>query len=217
MNPVSNGFLLSLSLCMDIGVVNIAMITLALQRGFWNGFWLGLGSCVGDLVYALLALGGMVLLLRFEPVRWVMWVGGSLVMLWFTWRMFQAARHAARLQLADTQGAPRDHGRQFLRGLLLAMSSPSAIIWFAVVGGALIAKSGAAGDWRVTALFLSGFFTAGLVWTVGLCLLANRGGSLLGDRLLQFSYAASALLFAWFSWQVITSGYQSLIVAPPGA
>jgi len=49
MNPAANGFLLSLSLCLDIGIVNVAMMTLAMQRSYWSGFWLGLGSCVGDL------------------------------------------------------------------------------------------------------------------------------------------------------------------------
>jgi hypothetical protein len=34
--------LLSLSLCLDIGVANIAMITLAMQRGYFQGFALGL-------------------------------------------------------------------------------------------------------------------------------------------------------------------------------
>jgi len=59
----SNGFLLSLSLCLDIGIANIAMITLAMQRGYFHGFWLGMGTCVGDLAYALLALAGMAVLL----------------------------------------------------------------------------------------------------------------------------------------------------------
>ena len=53
----TSGFLLSLSLCLDIGVANIAMITLAMQRGYFQGFALGLGTCVGDLIYAVLALG----------------------------------------------------------------------------------------------------------------------------------------------------------------
>ncbi|RML85106.1 hypothetical protein APX70_08041, partial [Pseudomonas syringae pv. maculicola] len=35
----SNGFLLSLSLCLDIGLANIAMITLSMQRGFAKGLW----------------------------------------------------------------------------------------------------------------------------------------------------------------------------------
>ncbi len=41
----SDGFFLSLSLCLDIGLVNVAMISLTLTHGFKPGFWLGLGSC----------------------------------------------------------------------------------------------------------------------------------------------------------------------------
>lgn len=59
---LSDGFFLSLSLCLDIGLVNVAMLSLTLSHGFRPGFWLGLGSCVGDLVYAALALGGMAVL-----------------------------------------------------------------------------------------------------------------------------------------------------------
>src|SRR3546814_18571736 len=77
MMEFSSGFLLSLSLCLDIGVANIAMITLAMQRGYFQGFALGLGTCVGDLVYAVLALAGMTVLLQYETVRWVLWLGGS--------------------------------------------------------------------------------------------------------------------------------------------
>lgn len=50
MSPATNGFLLSLSLCLDIGIVNIAMMTAAMQRGYWTGLWLGMGSCIGDLI-----------------------------------------------------------------------------------------------------------------------------------------------------------------------
>ena len=56
---MSDGFFLSLSLCLDIGLVNVAMISLTLSHGFKPGFWLGLGSCIGDLIYAALALAGM--------------------------------------------------------------------------------------------------------------------------------------------------------------
>ena len=53
---LSDGFFLSLSLCLDIGLVNVAIISLTLSHGFRPGFWLGLGSCFGDLIYAALAL-----------------------------------------------------------------------------------------------------------------------------------------------------------------
>ena len=49
---LSDGFFLSLSLCLDIGLVNVACISLTLSHGFRPGFWLGIGSCFGDLAYA---------------------------------------------------------------------------------------------------------------------------------------------------------------------
>ncbi|WP_025126882.1 LysE family translocator [Pseudomonas sp. PH1b] len=207
----SSGFLLSLSLCLDIGVANIAMITLAMQRGYFQGFCLGLGTCVGDLVYAVLALAGMSVLLQYDSVRWVLWIGGSALLAYFAAKMIYAAiHHSAVLAEAGEvdHGSPR---KEFLRGIFLAMSSPSAILWFAAVGGTLIARSGG-GSIADSGLFLAGFFSAGLVWTMGLCLVATQGGKLLGDRLLRYSYLASAAIFCYFAVYVILSGYQEFIV-----
>ncbi|MDQ1214983.1 threonine/homoserine/homoserine lactone efflux protein [Pantoea anthophila] len=43
-----------------------------MRRGSFQGFWLGIGTCVGDLAYALLVLAGMAMLLQYEVVRWVL-------------------------------------------------------------------------------------------------------------------------------------------------
>src|ERR1700754_611873 len=87
----SDGVFLSLSLCLDIGLVNVAIISLTLSHGFKPGFWLGLGSCVGDLIYAALALAGMAALLQFEAVRWIVWIGGAAILLLLTWKMAREA------------------------------------------------------------------------------------------------------------------------------
>ncbi|CAK9890700.1 MULTISPECIES: LysE family translocator [Pseudomonas] len=214
--PFSNGFLLSLSLCLDIGIANIAMITLAMQRGFLQGFWLGLGTCVGDLLYAIAALAGMTVLLQFETVRWVLWLGGSVLLVWFAIKMLLAAlRGNAHL---ETRGEVviESGWREFMRGIFLAMSSPSAILWFAAVGGVLISRSGG-GSLLEAGLFLSGFFAAGLIWCLSLCGLASHGGRLLGDRLLTWSYLLSAGIFCYFAGYVILSGYREFILAVPAA
>ncbi|MGE8303420.1 MULTISPECIES: LysE family translocator [Pseudomonas] len=212
--PFSNGFLLSLSLCLDIGVANIAMITLAMQRGFLKGFWLGLGTCVGDLIYAVAALAGMTVLLQFESVRWTLWLGGSALLVWFAVKMLLAAWRGGHM---DTRAdVVVDSGwREFLRGIFLAMSSPTAILWFAAVGGVLISRSGG-GSLLEAGLFLSGFFAAGLVWCLSLCGIASHGGRLLGDRLLTWSYLLSAAIFCYFAVYVIVSGYREFILASPG-
>jgi L-lysine exporter family protein LysE/ArgO len=211
MMPFSNGFLLSLSLCLDIGIANIAMMTLAMQRGYFHGFWLGIGTCIGDLIYAVLALAGMTILLQYQSVRWVLWVGGSLMLMWFTYKMIRAALAPAEdLQTGDN-AQPRSVIRNFGRGVLLAMSSPTAILWFAAVGGALISRMGQGGP-VVASWFLSGFFIAGVFWTVVICSVGSLGGKMLGTKMLRYSYMASAVIFSYFALYVVITGYREFIV-----
>lgn len=212
MNAATNGFLLSLSLCLDIGIVNIAMMTASMQHSFWRGFWLGMGSCIGDLFYAVLALAGMTALLQFTVVRWGMWIGGTIVLSILAVKMLITACGAASAQQRRDTASGGTHAQQVLRGALLALSSPSAIVWFAAVGGALIAQSGLQG-WRGTSSFLAGFFAAGSLWTVVVCLVARQGGKVFGARALTVCYFASAFLFAFFAWQVVSSGYRNFILA----
>jgi len=207
----TSGFLLSLSLCLDIGVANIAMITLAMQRGFLPGFWLGLGTCFGDLAYAILALAGMTVLLQYESVRWVLWLGGSAMLIWFAVRMLRSAMASGNELAVAGEAGRQSSFKEFGRGVFLAMSSPSAILWFAAVGGVLISRAGASGPVG-TGLFLGGFFSAGVLWCVALCTIASHGGKLLGARLLKYSYLASAGIFVWFAVFVITSGYREFIL-----
>lgn len=128
------GFLLSLSLCLDIGVVNLALINTAIRAGMRAGMQLGLGSCVGDLVYAVLSLVGIGLILRFDTVRWTVSLLGIAVLLFLAW---DSARTAARPAAAEVD-APMEISAQrlFARGLLLSLASPTSILWFAAVGRA---------------------------------------------------------------------------------
>lgn len=210
----NNGFLLSLSLCLEIGLANMAMINIAMQRGFAQGVWLGLGTCVGDLIYAVLAMMGMAVLLQFEAVRWILWIGGSLVLCFLSVKMLLSA--------FKTEGTMQQGGEQwgktnlalFSRGIMLAMSSPSAILWFAAVGGAIIARQDH--DVASAGLFLSGFFAAGLLWSISLCAVAYQGGRLIGEKLMKYTYIASALIFAYFAVYVVVSGYAEFVGAAVG-
>jgi L-lysine exporter family protein LysE/ArgO len=210
-----DGFFLSLSLCLDIGLVNVAIISLTLSHGFRPGFWLGLGSCVGDLIYAALALAGMAALLQFDAVRWIVWIGGAAILLFLTWKMAREALFPASAPPVAGEADPTAPHlgplRGFLRGVLLAISSPSAILWFAAVGGALIAKAGATCV-TTAPVFLGGFFLGGLCWTLFVCGLANHGRKRASTGLLRACHVLSALLFAYFSYSVIVNGYRDLIV-----
>jgi L-lysine exporter family protein LysE/ArgO len=207
-----SGFLLSLSVCLDLGIVNVALLRTALRHGARPAFWLGLGSCFGDLTYFALSAAGVTALLEWRPARWALWLGGTAVLLALTWRTAREALHPRALAL-DAPEAPeaRDVSfrRQFPLGLALALASPTAILWFAAVGGGVIASF--AGERRALWPFVSGFFVAGVVWSFTFAFGAAALGRFGGRRLVRVLSAASALLFVYFAVVVFRDGWRTLV------
>jgi L-lysine exporter family protein LysE/ArgO len=199
------GFALSLSACLDLGIVNVATIKRGLDGGFRASFGLSLGSCFGDLTYAMLSMFGLALVLAEPHVRVAFWLGGTAVLLYLAATMI---RETARARTPALNGGPvtavRAH-RDFLRGLALALSSPSLIVWFASAGGAVIAGIYArtqSPPW----LFLAGFFCCGVAWALFLALLSGRGRHMLGPRALRLFSATSAAIFVALAVKVFLDG-----------
>lgn len=218
-----SGFVLSLSLCLDLGIVNVAAFSTAATRGVKPAFVLGLGSCFGDLAYALIAMLGVTSFLHVEGVRWVLWLGGSAVLLYLAAKMLkQSLRTSAHLETAlpassDTgtvagEGNGSSFAGDFSRGFAMAISSPSAILWFASVGGGLIAT--ATVDTRGTGSqvwpFFCGFFIAGVAWSAFVAFAGSRAIAA-GTSFVRGLAAISALLFAALALKLMLDGYATLI------
>lgn len=206
-----SGFLLSLSLCLDLGTVNAAAIRLELRSGARPAFLLGLGSGLGDLVYAALSAGGITLLLRFAAVRVALWLGGTVVLLGLAARMLREALATAAPQesaLPAREDRSVTPGAAIGQGFALALSSPSAILWFASVGGAVLAAH--AGDRAALLPFLLGFFCAGLAWSLAVAVARARHA--LGEGAVRWLHLASTLLFVILAVQVFGHGYRELVV-----
>lgn len=196
------GFLLSLSLCLDIGVVNVALINTAIRNGVRAAALLALGSCIGDLIYAVASLFGIGLLLQHSMVRLILYIVGATVLLVMSWTSLRTALQVGNHPQTAETVTPTNPRKLFLYGLGLSLASPSAIIWFAAVGGSLIAQSGAHTPASLLTLF-SGFFCAGVSWCIFVISLAAYGGHALGPRFQQGCHLLSALLFLYFAARII--------------
>jgi L-lysine exporter family protein LysE/ArgO len=204
MMPLWSGFLLSLSLCLDLGIVNVAILRTALQRGGRAGFLVGLGSSVGDLLYFGLAAVGALAVLSIPAVRWIFWLGGTAVLLYLAWKMLLEVLRPHEIELGPEGGVPAGGGGLFGRGLSLALASPTAIVWFAAVGGSVIAAYG--GQRRVLVPFAAGFFLAGVAWSVVLAFGAAALSRWGGRRLVRALSLVSALLFLYFAVTIFLRG-----------
>ncbi|MFC4076208.1 LysE family translocator [Salinithrix halophila] len=211
MEIVLSGFALSLSLCMDMGTVNVAIMRAGVRNGGWPAFWIGIGSSVGDLVYAVLSMIGISILLQYEWVRWILWLGGSGMLLYLCVRMFWETFTAKAVTADDSSPKELTSSSNFFQGIVLALASPTAILWFAAVGGSVIAATNQDQTQSALILFFLGFFSAGLLWAVFLALLSGWGGRVAGPKLVRIFSAISAILFFYFSVKVFLNGYQQLL------
>jgi L-lysine exporter family protein LysE/ArgO len=208
----ATGFALSLSLCLDLGIVNVAAFSTAATRGSRPAFVLGLGSCFGDLVYAIIAMAGVTALLQFGWVRWALWLGGSAVLAYLAVKMLRAAaeRSNSVSQLAPVAariGGVHWRG-DFGRGFAMALASPSAILWFASVGGGIIATTAQGAGLGAWPFFL-GFFVSGIAWSAFVAAIGSRLQS--RPAFARVLAAVSAVLFAALAVKVMVDGYNTLL------
>lgn len=210
MDTFITGFLLSLSLCLDIGIGNVAIIEVTLKYGVRPAYWFASGSVMGDLIYAGFSLVGMGLLLQFRAVQWITWIGGGAMLSWLALKMALAAWRDVH-QVNNVQQdplPPRLH--LFGRGIRIALASPSSLLWFAAIGGSLIAQA-TDGSAASTMKFLAGFLSGGLAWCYFLITVTMQGGKLLGRRFIQGCHLMSAVLYVYFAVMVLVKGAHNLL------
>ncbi|MGH8287182.1 MAG: LysE family translocator [Steroidobacteraceae bacterium] len=205
----ATGFLLSLSLCLDLGVVNVALIQTALQRGPRPALALGLGSAVGDLIYAFLSVAAITVVLEHRGVRLALWLGGTSALAWLALRMIRESIHVRSIAASAETNPIGSDARYFARGVLLALASPSAILWFAAVGGSVIAAT--AGEARALGPFMIGFALAGMLWAVGLAVIVGRARRAIGPGAIRAISLVSAALFVYLAAVVFVRGYREFV------
>jgi L-lysine exporter family protein LysE/ArgO len=208
LKPATTGFLLSLSLCLDLGLVNAAVLRTVIRQGGTAGFLLGVGSCFGDLVYFALAIFGAAVLLDWAPVRILLWLAGTIVLLYLAWKMIRESLHPKPLSADE---APEARGSAALVGMGagLALASPSGILWFAAIGGSVIAafSNSRAAIWQ----FAAGFFAAGIVWSAVFAFAIAGLARVAGRQVARIVSLASAALFIYFALAVFLRGLKSFL------
>lgn len=206
LRPFAQGFLLSLSLCLDLGLVNVAILRTGLEQGTRAAALVGVGSTLGDFVYFTLAAFGAAAVVSLPAVRWTLWLGGTALLLYLAFKMAREVVQPHRIDLA--RGATPG-GSPLGFGFKLAIASPTGILWFAAVGGSVVASFG---EQRTELIpFALGFGTAGMLWAVVLAAAAGSIGRAAGPRLVRALSAVAALLFLGLATSIFLGGARDLL------
>ena len=186
------GFSIGLAFTAVPGPVATESIRRAVSGGFWPGFWVNLGSCIGDIVWAVLGLTGAALLLRHDAVA----VSLGLVGVYF---LFSLARSAVRRVSADhNEDGSGNAGNAFRVGMMFSIANPSGIAFWSGVGTGMLAGLGSTSPMTITVLILA-YLIAGMLLSCAFVLIAVWGGRLLGDRVMRWVNLASGVALSWFA------------------
>lgn len=202
------GALLAFSINIELGVVNVMIVRTAIDRGAWPAFLIGLGSCIGDVIWACAGALGVSALLQWPPAAWILWLGGSAILCWFA---AAALRDAVRSRsIDDSSPLRRANGLGAVAlGLGIALGSPTLILWTATVGGSVVAAQAKSLAGFVP--FISGFAAAAVLHSAVLSSLVGATRRFAGPHVVRAVSLVSALMFAAFAVGNFVNGARRLL------
>ena len=178
------------------GAVFAETIRRSLDGGYRPALAVQFGSLVGDAVWAILGLAGIGILLQSETLKVPVGIAGALYLGWLAWDSW---RDSAAAPL-DAGAAPdRATARALRSGVILSLSNPQNVAYWAALGSAFGALGVTDPDRVDYALFFAGFMASSLLW----CFVCAFGVSWLfggrGGVWRVWTYRLCALAFAWLA------------------
>jgi threonine/homoserine/homoserine lactone efflux protein len=130
------GVAFGLALAAPPGPMNAIIASETVHRGWKSGVFAGLGAMSADVLFFLLALFGMVAVVRSVPaLRTVMFLVGGLLMLYFAVGAVRGARTRGRSGFGS--GRPPER-RGFSKAFLLSLTNPYQILFWLTAGVGLL-------------------------------------------------------------------------------
>jgi L-lysine exporter family protein LysE/ArgO len=154
---------------------------------------------------------GAATLAQWAPVRWSLWLFGTAALLYLAWKMAREVVHPRQITMGET--TQQSHHSLLLTGMGLALASPTAILWFAAVGGSVIASFGdrtTGGDRGTLLPFAAGFAAAGLTWAAMIAYGAGALRGSLGKPVIRALALVSAIVFLYLAAVVFVRGLRAI-------
>lgn len=143
---------------MSPGPNMLAVIDSSLRGGRKAGFVTGLGISTGNVVWSALAVNGSDVVFQQFPETMV-----AIQVLGCAYLLFLGTRSLQRALTPQTDGGvpapPRRRGSYYTTGLVVIITNPKAILFFASIFTALI-PADASVTWKLTVVLLSGVIPA---------------------------------------------------------
>ncbi|MGC6454657.1 MAG: LysE family transporter [Candidatus Puniceispirillaceae bacterium] len=178
------------------GAVFAETIRRSLDGGYRPALAVQFGSLVGDAVWAGLGLAGIGILLQSTALKVPVGIAGAGYLAWLAFDSWRESGATATDMAAGAAGSPTGAMRS---GVILSLSNPQNVAYWAALGSAFGALGMTNPDRLDYALFFAGFMASSVLW----CFVCAFGVSWLfggrGGAWRVWTYRLCALAFAWLA------------------
>jgi threonine/homoserine/homoserine lactone efflux protein len=216
-------WVVSLSGVLMPGPISAMAVTEGARRGASAGLLITAGHAVAEAVLVVALGAGLSQVLRLSAIVGGIGVVGGVVLLWMGWGIVQTARGAREypapsagpqtgsLSRARTSLTAATPGSVVRAGLLITVSNPYWLLWWATVGAAYYVAFSRFGLAALIVLFLIGHLALDLGWTTFLALAMGAGRGWLPAQAYQIILGICGLFVMAMSVYFVYSGLGVLI------
>ncbi len=188
----ASAFVLGLIFNAAPGAVFAETVRRGVRGGFRPALMVQFGSLVGDALWAVLGLVGIGLLLQMDALRWPVGIAGATYLLWLAWDSWKSASQEFSIDTASAQ----ENSKGALRsGVMLSITNPQNVAYWAAMGSAMGAVGIAQPSAVDYAIFCSGFMASSVMWCFVCAALVDRLFRHAGMRWARVTYKLCAVAF----------------------
>ena len=176
MSDFVQGLGFGLVLQISVGPVCIAVLHKGIDQGFRHAFAMSWGAALVDALYITFSVAGVSALLQFQSARIIIGLGGAVLLLIFGLRYLRVPAGNERVQHRSESPL-----RSFAYGVVLTLTNPLAILFWAGVLGAVMSTHTFGRPWDIF-YFATGCVTATLLFLTAVALAGHYLEPLLTPR-----------------------------------
>jgi chemosensory pili system protein ChpE len=198
-------FVLEIVYCAIPGAVTAEALRRGITSGYRPALWVQLGSLIGDLVWAVIALVGLAVLFESVPVRLGLGLIGCLFLLYLAVKALADARKGG--MPTGTQG--QDRG-DFMTGVVLSTSNPFQLAFWLGIGATTIAAIAPQPTMGHYVAFMAGFLLAGLLWCPFFAYVVSVGRRFVNERTFRVIQLVCGIFLAYVGLNLLWSTLGSI-------
>ncbi len=196
--------ILSLIFCATPGAVNTQALRVGVTGGFRRAFGVEMGSIVGDMSWAVIALAGLAVIWDNLTARIFLAMIGAAFLIYLAYQGFQDAR---KKEISEVN-APKGH-TDFVTGVIMSFANPFQIPFWIGIGSSSIAVIMSDPGLTDFVVFYLGYLVGAIIWGTAYSALVGYGKRYITPKLFRALSVICALVLLFFAFNLLYSTFIS--------